>query len=418
MGIFASIHLAEGVESNVLPSTFLDNPIASGEDLLLAAKMLGLSNLAYNNVDVSQDFATFQETCVKTMKIERLKIWNDRTLILRKVQSQAITGIITDTTNSFAKPKPFVAFRGTASLDDVIHDLMAAKTTTFETQKGNKVGGAALGFVVKLKEFRKLGLINYIADLVKEFDNGLFTTGHSLGGALASLLSAELTFDYPELFVKYSDTNLVEEERIKHRIIEVTFGSPRAVDGKVAHMMNSSKRFAHYQHLRFVNEKDLVPTVPYSVLGIMYHTGDCYFSPEDHPSRAWYVAKVVRSSFEGDSTDDSNVALSENQNNFASDYLLNKGAFKDLIKDFVRLGGDPHKLLVRTGYLGQLLYDNGTYRKTLKDLQTNSPDRYTDFQALTILLEEETARIEREAEEAAKKKSFSEKYCSCFKGKK
>lgn len=79
---------------------------------------------------------------------------------------------------------------------------------------------------------------------------GLYTTGHSLGGALAQIASAALKIE--NLAACYS------------------FGAPRI----------GTQKFDEYvkcPHYRIVNSWDVVPTIPYSVFGRYQHSGDARY---------------------------------------------------------------------------------------------------------------------------------------------
>jgi len=79
-----------------------------------------------------------------------------------------------------------------------------------------------------------------VLKLIKNRDNCTFT-GHSLGGALATLAAAELTM------TKHTPAALV------------TFGEPRTGFRKLGHVLRSAKG------CRYVYGKDVVPTVPWPI---------------------------------------------------------------------------------------------------------------------------------------------------------
>ena len=86
----------------------------------------------------------------------------------------------------------------------------------------------------------------------------LFVTGHSLGGALASLAAY------------YIDRDLKPSVRGLY-----TFGSPRVFDSDMSTGVAES---SPYPAFRFVNAADIVPRVPPALFGFR-HTGDtCYLS--------------------------------------------------------------------------------------------------------------------------------------------
>jgi triacylglycerol lipase len=78
----------------------------------------------------------------------------------------------------------------------------------------------------------------------------LFITGHSLGGAMATICASRLQ---------------------KHLKCLYTYGSPRV----------GSKKFiekCHFQHYRHVNNNDAVCTVPFAFLGYRHHTAARYIN--------------------------------------------------------------------------------------------------------------------------------------------
>jgi len=84
------------------------------------------------------------------------------------------------------------------------------------------------------------------------FDQGqsLWITGHSLGGALATLAAASLVEKYPAIGIEVSGV--------------YTFGSPRVGDGTFREAFNSKLGDRTF---RVVNGNDLVPRVPPRVAG-------------------------------------------------------------------------------------------------------------------------------------------------------
>lgn len=80
-------------------------------------------------------------------------------------------------------------------------------------------------------------------------DKELMICGHSLGGGMATVAASRLKERHPKLF---------------------TFGSPRVGNGK---FVDSFKDVVHY---RFVNNNDLVTSVPMAFLGYRHH-GWCMY---------------------------------------------------------------------------------------------------------------------------------------------
>ena len=94
------------------------------------------------------------------------------------------------------------------------------------------------------------GVLSELEKLPKDLP--LYTTGHSLGGALATIAT-----------YRYAPTALY------------TFGSPRVAGSKLAKFMNNKNESSLHIY-RFVNSTDIVPRVPIWGFG---HVGDVkYFN--------------------------------------------------------------------------------------------------------------------------------------------
>lgn len=96
----------------------------------------------------------------------------------------------------------------------------------------------------------------------KEF----FITGHSLGGAMATIATSRLSDKVDALF---------------------TYGSPRAGTKKFV------KSFAHIPHYRHVNNNDIVPKVPFAFLGYRHTCAPRYINYYGNirPSTYWQRVK-------------------------------------------------------------------------------------------------------------------------------
>jgi hypothetical protein len=112
---------------------------------------------------------------------------------------------------------------------------------------------------------RDLQLIEHAIEMTQKY-GALILSGHSLGGALATLFSAELRYDYPEHF------------DVKHLKL-FTFGCPRVWDKETALMIDSIG--GDFRHVRLVNDTDFIAMMPLAKLNLLYHTGEVYFATDD-----------------------------------------------------------------------------------------------------------------------------------------
>ena len=142
--------------------------------------------------------------------------------------------------NSDGYPQPCLvaAFRGTDDLVDWNNNIKSMQTPF------NECGLVHAGFNIAYQSIKE-ELFFYLEDLSLP----LFVTGHSLGAALATLLTAE----------------------IMHRLNFdscYTFGSPRVGDAAFANALNEKLIY------RVINNCDIITTVPISIPNINYqHCG-------------------------------------------------------------------------------------------------------------------------------------------------
>ena len=127
-----------------------------------------------------------------------------------------------------------IAFRGTEpkQFSDIKADLLAIK------RKSRTEGRVHLGFKLELRK-----LWNDITGLIDKKSQQIWITGHSLGGAMATLCASRL------------------EERLP---ILYTYGSPKV----------GGREFCdgcEVEHYRFQNNNDIVPSVPLWLMGYRHH---------------------------------------------------------------------------------------------------------------------------------------------------
>lgn len=141
-------------------------------------------------------------------------------------------------------------FRGSESFKDWLYDLLIIQTNLKNDIYVHK------GFKEQL-EPAKDDLIYTISKLLQDYPKyKLFTTGHSLGGALCTLFGYYLS----EVFSP-NEVNII------------SFASPRVGNKSWSNLINNKYNLKHY---RFINEKDIVVSIPYINY---YHTGiKCYLN--------------------------------------------------------------------------------------------------------------------------------------------
>lgn len=135
------------------------------------------------------------------------------------------------------KEQMVICFRGTepTELSDLGADLNAFP------DRGQIGGFVHNGFQNELEKVYD--------DIIKLLDKKpkktrIFITGHSLGGAMATIMASRIQKQISCLY---------------------TYGSPRVGSKKFVENCN----FAHYRH---VNNNDAVPTVPFAMLGYRHHS--------------------------------------------------------------------------------------------------------------------------------------------------
>tara|TARA_Y100000114_G_scaffold136840_1_gene138625 strand:- start:692 stop:1372 length:681 start_codon:yes stop_codon:yes gene_type:complete len=137
-----------------------------------------------------------------------------------------------------------ICFRGTepTELSDVLADLNALP------KKSMTDGWVHAGFRGELDK-----LWTHIEPMASEYDDkNLYICGHSLGAAMATIC-----------------TSRIEEFRPVEELY--TFGSPRAGT-------RSFVRGIKTRHWRFVNNNDVVTTVPLALMGYKHHGRLCYIN--------------------------------------------------------------------------------------------------------------------------------------------
>lgn len=99
----------------------------------------------------------------------------------------------------------------------------------------------------------------YESEIAKHKNTHIYITGHSLGGALATIAGLDLVAS--NLGLKEG----IKKEKIVNPIHLYTFASPRVGDNIFADKYNELINDGHIQVHRFANTEDLVTNIPFSV---------------------------------------------------------------------------------------------------------------------------------------------------------
>jgi len=157
------------------------------------------------------------------------------------------------------KDEVAIAFRGTepSEFTDILADLNAWPD---EPMIGH--GKVHNGFQ---NELEKLWPV-ITREITPHLGKKLTLCGHSLGGAMATVAASRFSMDI--------NVNCL-----------FTYGSPRT--GTKAFV----KAFEHVKHFRFVNNNDIVPTVPLALMGYRHHCGPMYidFHGNIHANLTWWA---------------------------------------------------------------------------------------------------------------------------------
>lgn len=144
-----------------------------------------------------------------------------------------------------------MVFRGTNELSDWLDNINAFRESVL-------FGEFHRGFWKSVEDVWSVIYGEY-ARLREEKKRPLFLTGHSLGGAMATVAASRfLHQDLPFISV-------------------YTYGEPRALSRDTSRIYNSE---AGKRHHRFQNNEDIVTRVPSRVLGYS-HVGTCFYIDSD-----------------------------------------------------------------------------------------------------------------------------------------
>jgi len=185
--------------------------------------------------------------------------------------------LITDTNGFIARDNKrkeiVVAFRGSQQLLDIITDF-SISLVPLESPGMSGVGHARVhvGFLTAYNSVASHVISAMRSQLAAHPDYSVVVTGHSLGGALASIAGLSLKVNFPEAMVKL-----------------YTFGQPRTGDSVYAELVESSLGVSNI--FRGVHTFDGVPTMVPLVFGYRHHSTEYWQFTE--PAEATYVQRCI-----------------------------------------------------------------------------------------------------------------------------
>ena len=153
----------------------------------------------------------------------------------------------------------FVAFRGSENIQNWINNIRISKVNPYPEFADISV---EKGFYVSYQNIKPQIESNVRVLSEKHNTNSIMVTGHSLGGAMASLM----VFDV--LNGVYDNVNLLPF---------FTFGSPRVGNNEFVSKMNSYKS----QMFRVTHYYDIVPHVPEEVLGYLHIPNEVWYNEDN-----------------------------------------------------------------------------------------------------------------------------------------
>ncbi|XP_038896694.1 triacylglycerol lipase OBL1-like [Benincasa hispida] len=230
------------------------------------------SKLAYQ--DYSQYPSVVESVvndCWQMNLIDCFNFWND-------FQDKATTHAFMFENTSKDPKVTVVAFRGTSVLEpsDWTVDF------NFSWSKLEGVGNIHAGFMQALgfqdlagwpkdllqpkHQYAYYTLRQKLKDIAKANDNAEFIiTGHSLGGALATL--------FVTLLAHHNETTILHKIRAVY-----TYGQPRVGNQEFAQFMVDTVERYGFKYYRYVYSFDLVPRVPFDSVVFKYkHFGGCVY---------------------------------------------------------------------------------------------------------------------------------------------
>ncbi|KAJ1945466.1 hypothetical protein FBU59_002297 [Linderina macrospora] len=149
-----------------------------------------------------------------------------------------------------------VSFRGSTVLMDWIQDFSFLPVAWPKSIEGSKVHNGFLSGYTSAAD----GIKKTLQDLTAKYpDYKIVVTGHSLGGAVATVATTDLLISHPEW---------------KSKMELYTYGEPRVGNPVFANWLSSQ----NIPIFRVVNRGDMVPQVPTRWMGFEHHTQEVWYS--------------------------------------------------------------------------------------------------------------------------------------------
>jgi hypothetical protein len=153
----------------------------------------------------------------------------------------------------------FVAFRGSSNLQNWLDNIQISKISPYNDKSINVEKG-----FYKAYNYVKHELISNLPILAEKYNtNRLLITGHSLGAAMATLM----TYDIITLFSDYTVSYLIN------------FGSPRV--GNPAFVSSFNQHTNSITHYRITHYHDIVPHVPEEFLGYLHISNEIWYNEDN-----------------------------------------------------------------------------------------------------------------------------------------
>lgn len=147
----------------------------------------------------------------------------------------------------------FTSFRGSSNMMNWIHNIQIRPITPYINTKIEVSNGFYKDYT-----YVKSELLYNLLILKREYNtSNILLTGHSLGGALATLMAFDILNEFQNYNLKYL----------------ITYGSPRV--GNIFFAINMNNH--NYISYRIIHHKDIVPQWPKTIMGYLHiNTGILY----------------------------------------------------------------------------------------------------------------------------------------------